>query len=240
MRGTGHQKQKISGSIPESAVQLADELHLPLLELPVEPSLGDIVNKALNHILDVQTAQLHNAIQTHRQFTQQIMSGQGVPKLLDQLSSLLKLPVILLGPYLQPVFGGLSPRTALQLEEILSAGMRFYLPPSTFSAFSLLGEKGETLTLFPVYTHRQLHYLCITGFVPPSERSNILTIEQATNVIAFELMKDNALKQNRRRIQNEFFRISLGVYSPAVKRLPVGDGSLGCLMTNDIFVQSAS
>ncbi|PZT56979.1 PucR family transcriptional regulator [Paenibacillus silvae] len=208
--GLGIKSKRFLGSIPESAVQLADELHLPLLELPVEPSLGDLVNKALNHILDVQTAQLHHAIQTHRQFTQQIMSGQGVPKLLDQLSSLLKLPVILLGPYLQPVFGRLSPRTTSQLEDLLSEGMRFYVPPSTFSAFSLLGEKGETLTLFPVYTHRQLHYLCITGFVPPSERSSILTIEQATNVIAFELMKDNALKQNRRRIQNEFFSNFIG------------------------------
>ncbi len=208
--GLGIKSKRFLGSIPESAVQLANELDLPLMELPVDPSLGDIVNKSLSHILDVRTTELHNAIQTHRQFTQQIMSGQGIPKLLDQLSSLLRLPVFLLGPYLQPIFGRVPAKMAAHLEVLLSSGGQYHVAPSAFSAFSLLGEERETLTLFPVYTHRQLHFLCITGFVSPSERSSILTIEQATNVIAFELMKDNALKQNRRRIQNEFFTNFIG------------------------------
>lgn len=207
----GIKSKRFLGSMPDSAVRLADELNLPLLELPVDPSLGDIVNKALNHILDARTTELHNAMQTHRQFTQQIMSGQGIPKLLDQLSSLLRLPTLLLGPYLQPIAGRFShPSTAARLETLLSGGSRFHAVPSVFSAFSLLGGERETLTLFPVYTHRQLHYLCIEGVIPPSERSHILTVEQATNVIAFELMKENALKQNRRRIQNEFFANFIG------------------------------
>ncbi|WP_028589306.1 PucR family transcriptional regulator [Paenibacillus massiliensis] len=206
----GIKSKRFLGSIPESAITLADQLDLPLMELPVEPSLGDIVNKSLSHILDVRTTELHNAMQTHRQFTQHIMSGQGIPKLLDQLSSLLRLPVLLLGPYLQRISGRFTASTATRLEALLSDGGRFHVETSNFTAFSLLGGEGETLTLFPVYTHRQLHYLCIEGFVPPSERSSILTIEQATNVIAFELMKDNALKQNRRRIQNEFFTNFIG------------------------------
>ncbi|OWA37305.1 PucR family transcriptional regulator [Saccharibacillus sp. O16] len=207
----GIKSKRFLGGMPDSAVRLADELNLPLLELPVDPSLGDLVNKALSHILDVRTTELHNAMQTHRQFTQQIMSGQGIAKLLDQLSTLLRLPVLLLGPYLQPITGKFTrPATASRLEALLVGGSRFHAAPSVFSAFSLLDEERETLTLFPVYTHRQLHYLCIEGLIPPSERSSILTVEQATNVIAFELMKENALKQNRRRIQNEFFANFIG------------------------------
>lgn len=207
----GIKSKRFLGGIPESAVRLADELGLPLMELPVEPSLGDIVNKSLSHILDVRTTELHNAMKTHRQFTQQIMSGQGIPKLLDQLASLLRLPVLLLGPYLQPICGRFSAAsTAVRFENMLSGGSRVHVAPSIFSAFSLLDEERQTITLFPVYTHRQLHYLCIEGFVLPTERSSILTVEQATNVIAFELMKDNALKQNRRQIQNEFFANFIG------------------------------
>lgn len=207
----GIKSKRFLGSIPEAAAALADELNLPLLELPAEPSLGDIVHKSLSHILDVRTTELHNAMQTHRQFTQQIMSGQGIPKLLDQLSDLLRLPVLLLGPYLQPMFGRFADAsTAGRLEALLTGGSHFHAAPSIFSAFSLLDGSRAALTLFPVYTHKQLHYLCIEGFPASSERSSILTIEQATNVIAFELMKDNALKQNRRRIQNEFFANFIG------------------------------
>ena len=207
----GIKSKRYLGGIPQSAVQLADELNLPLLELPSNISLGDIVNKSLSHILDMRTSELHNAMQTHRQFTQQIMSGQGIPKLLDQLSSLLHLPVVLLGPYLQPISGQFTRNsTAARLEVSLAGGGHLLATTSICSSFSLLDEQRETLTLFPVYTHRQLHYLCIEGFVPLSESSLILTIEQATNVIAFELMKENALKQNRRRIQNDFFANFIG------------------------------
>lgn len=207
----GIKSKRYLGSMPESAVQLANELNLPLLELPANTSLGDIVNKSLSHILDMRTTELHNAMQTHRQFTQQIMSGQGIPKLLDQLSSLLHLPVLLLGPYLQPISGQFShTSTAARLEASSAGGGHFLETPSICTAFSLLDEGRETLTLFPVYTHRQLHYLCIEGFVPLSESSIVLTVEQATNVIAFELMKENALKQNRRRIQNDFFANFIG------------------------------
>ncbi|GGO03649.1 PucR family transcriptional regulator [Saccharibacillus kuerlensis] len=207
----GIKSKRYLGSIPASAAELADDLNLPLLELPVEPSLGDIVNKSLSHILDVRTTELHNAMQTHRQFTQQIMSGHGIPRLLDQLSELLRLPVLLLGPYLQPIAGRFAnSATAARLEALSAGGSIFHTPPSVFSTFSLLGESREAITLFPVYTHKQLHYLCIEGIIPTSERSSVLTVEQATNVIAFELMKDNALKQNRRRIRNEFFANFIG------------------------------
>ncbi|MCQ4085654.1 PucR family transcriptional regulator [Saccharibacillus sp. JS10] len=207
----GIKSKRYLGSIPPSAVQLANKLNLPLLELPPNTSLGDIVNKSLSHILDMRTTELHNAMQTHRQFTQQIMSGQGIPKLLDQLSTLLHLPVLLLGPYLQPISGQFThSSTAAKLEALLSEGGQFLASSSICSAFTMRDGEKETLTLFPVYTHRQLHYLCIEGLIPFSESSVILTVEQATNVIAFELMKENALKQNRRRIKNDFFANFIG------------------------------
>ncbi len=41
--------------------------------------------------------------------------------------------------------------------------------------------------------------------ISPSDKGLLLTLEQAANVIAFELLKENALKQYLRRARNEFF-----------------------------------
>lgn len=41
--------------------------------------------------------------------------------------------------------------------------------------------------------------------VQAGDKGLILTIEQAANVISFELLKENALKQFSRRARNEFF-----------------------------------
>ncbi|KTS70438.1 PucR family transcriptional regulator, partial [Paenibacillus jamilae] len=191
--------------IPEAAVSLANELQLPLLELPIQTSLGDIVNKSLSYILDIRTNELHNAIQTHRQFTNHILSGMGIDKILDSLSSLIQLPVVLLNHYLQPIIQNYSQLTLLDnLEDVIISQLH-PLSKTSPSAFSLLNETRDSITLFPISTHKQTNFLCIIGFVPLTDRNKILTIEQASNVIAFELMKENALKQNQRRIQNDFF-----------------------------------
>lgn len=204
--GLGIKTQRYLHQIPEAAIMLADELHLPLLELPIHTSLGDIVNKSLSYILDIRTNELHNAMLTHQQFTNHIMSGQGIHKILESLSSLIQLPVILLNHHLQPAINDTNDTSIYEkLESLITSGQYFHFPKTTMSTFTLLNETREAITLFPVYTHKHYSYLCIFGFISLSHRSTILTIKQATNVIAFELMKENALKQNTRRIQNEFF-----------------------------------
>ncbi len=204
--GLGIKTKRFLQEIPVEAINLANKLNFPLLELPVETSLGDIVNKSLSHILDIRTNELHQAMETHQQFTDQIMSGQGIQKIIDNVSTLTQLPVYLLNNHLMPM--SITDRTSplfSQLETLLYKGFSFHLSAKSLSTFTLLDEKQHTITLFPVYTHKQYHYLCILGFIPLTDRATILTIKQASNVIAFELMKENALKQNKRRIQNEFF-----------------------------------
>ncbi|MGM0876946.1 MAG: PucR family transcriptional regulator [Bacillota bacterium] len=204
--GLGIKTKRFLHEIPEAAIALANELHLPLLELPVQTSLGDIVNKSLSFILDIRTNELHHAMQAHQQFTNQIMSGQGIHKILDSLSTLIHLPVLLLNHHLQPVVKHLHSTSIFKsFETLTESGHPFHFPNTSMTAFSLLSETQETITLFPVHTHKQYSYLGVVGFIPFSDRATILTIKQATNVIAFELMKENALKQNTRRVQNEFF-----------------------------------
>ncbi|HWO96573.1 MAG TPA: PucR family transcriptional regulator ligand-binding domain-containing protein [Bacillus sp. (in: firmicutes)] len=204
--GLGIKTKRFLREIPEAAITLANELHFPLLELPVHTSLGDIVNKSLSYILDRRTNELHHAMQVHQQFTNQIMNGKGIDKILDNLSSIIHFPVVLLNYHLQPAAKHVQHSSVFKsLEALIADGLHFHLPNTTMSAFSLINENRETVTLFPIYTHKQYNYMCVFGFIPLSDRSTILTIKQASNVIAFELMKENALKQNARRIQNEFF-----------------------------------
>ncbi|OBZ19476.1 PucR family transcriptional regulator [Bacillus sp. FJAT-27264] len=204
--GLGIKTKRFLGTLPSVLIERANELAVPLLELPVEPSLGDIVNKSLSHILDVRTHELHNAMQAHRQFTHDIMKGEGMVKVLLDLSDLLKTPVFLLDPHLRLLAGKPQRQTlTAKLDQLMSERCLVLSPPSTFSSFSFLKEERNVLTLFPVYTYQQLHYLGVEAELSPKDRSTILTIEQAANVIAFDLMKEQALNQNRRRIQNEFF-----------------------------------
>ncbi len=203
--GLGIKTKRFLQEIPQEAITLADELQFPLFELPVEVSLGDIVSKSLSHILDIRTNELHNAMQAHQEFTNQVMSGKGIHEILVSLSTLIDFPVALLNHRLQPI--GKSTKTPAMykhFETFITGGHLIHLSKTTMLTFSLL-DNQETVSLFPVYTHKQYSFICVHGHIPFTDRSTILTIKQASNVIAFELMKENALKQNARRIQNEFF-----------------------------------
>ncbi|KKI90437.1 PucR family transcriptional regulator [Bacillus sp. SA1-12] len=203
----GIKTKRFLDKIPEAAVSLANELQFPLIELPVQTSLGDIVNQSLSYILDVRTNELDQAMQTHQQFTNDVISGQGIEKIVKRLSTLIDYPVVLLNHQLRPLQKQAKQKSIIdRLEELLTKGYSFHLPKTTMSSFSMLSETRESISLFPIYTHKsQSSFLAVLGFIPLSDRSTILTVEQATNVIAFELMKENALNQHSRRVRNEYF-----------------------------------
>ncbi|MCM3789376.1 PucR family transcriptional regulator ligand-binding domain-containing protein [Domibacillus indicus] len=202
--GLGIKTKRFLHHIPEEAVELADRYEMPLVDIPFETSLGDIVHQSLSCILDMRTTELHQAMKTHQQFTNFILNGQGLDKILQSLSGLIGDQVTLLNHQLRPFY---STGDLGDPFYSLFAGMGAHLPKAGLTAFSLRdSEIQKTFTLFPIYTHKkQPSYLAVHRFIPPTDRSAVLTVEQAANVIAFELMKENALKQKTQRLRNEFF-----------------------------------
>lgn len=202
--GLGIKTKRFLHNIPAEAIALADRYQMPIIDIPVDTSLGDIVHQSLSCILDMRTTELHQAMKTHQQFTNFIINGQGLDKILQSLSGLINSHVTLLNHQLRP-FQGTSPLSSRF--SALFTGIGPYLPKTGFTTFSLGNEDDwKTFTLFPIYMHKkQLSYLAIHRLIPPTDRSAVLTVEQAANVIAFELMKENALNQKTQRLRNEFF-----------------------------------
>jgi purine catabolism regulator len=201
--GIGIKTKRFLHDLPIEAIKLANERNIPIIDIPVETTLGDIVHQSLSCILDLRTNELHQAMKTHQQFTNLIVNGQGLDKILESLSVLIGSQVTLLNHQLRQLHctGGKSN----DFHSLLT-GIYSFLPKTGFTAFSLLGENHRTFTVFPVYTHKkQPSYLFVHRFIPPADRASVLTVEQAANVIAFELMKENALKQKTQRLRNEFF-----------------------------------
>ncbi|MRH44336.1 PucR family transcriptional regulator [Aquibacillus halophilus] len=192
--------------IPKEVIEVAERLSFPIIELPAQSSLGDIVNQTLSSILDKKTNELRFAIDTHKQFSNHIISGKGIPKLLKRLADLINFPVVLLDQYTKPIASSHSNRKISHIMETMYLkDSSVYFPNTSFFTFSTLPEK-ETFSVFLVNTHqKKAGFLIVIGEINPADHSATLTIEQATNVISFELMKENALMQYTRRIKNEFF-----------------------------------
>ncbi|MFD2706110.1 PucR family transcriptional regulator [Salibacterium lacus] len=207
--GLGIKTGRFLDSIPYEALALADRLTLPLIELPRDVRLGTIINQTLSSILNMRTNELKHAMEAHRAFTHHIMSGKGLKPLLQQAASMIGHPCLLLDQHSKPIASSKSRMDiADDMERLQRRGYSFFLPQASHSSFTLLQESGKTrtVTVFPIYTHQvRCGTFVVLGDIPDAGSGAILTVEQATNVIAFELMKENALKQYARRAKNDFF-----------------------------------
>ncbi|MCU5331471.1 PucR family transcriptional regulator [Bacillus wiedmannii] len=203
----GIKTKRFLQEIPEEIISLADEIYFPIIELPFNIGLGDLVNQTLSYILDMRTNELHQAMQIHQQFSNHIISGKGINMILENLSSLIQLPVVLLDYHLRPISEHNNTKASIQsLKKFFINGRKLPLSTIEIVTFSLLTKTRDTVSIFPIYTqNNQYSYLVIDGFISPLNRSMVLAVEQAANVLAFELIKEHSLRQYSRRIQDEFF-----------------------------------
>lgn len=198
--------KRFFGQLPPEAVRTADRLEFPIIEIPESWSLGETVNQMLNIILDKRTSELRGAIETHKLFSTHIINGKGLNALLESLTELTGHRAFLCTAYFAPIAGDRSMAKVFSpFKKWASQHGSFLSADSTFTAFSTLAPKAD-YTLFPVYTHeKKAALLLLKGVIHPTEHVKLLTIEQALNVISFELLKEEAVKQSARRISNEFF-----------------------------------
>ncbi|MFZ4452646.1 PucR family transcriptional regulator [Salibacterium aidingense] len=206
--GLGIKTKRFLSRIPEEAIDLADKVSLPLIELPADLRLGTIVNQTLRSILNMRTNELKNALEAHRVFTHHIMSGKGLKTLLQRVASMVEYQCLLLDQHSNLICSSHPNIDILMEMEVLhKSSYKLFLPKTSYTCFTLTREENpQVVTVFPIYTHQvTCGTLVVVGDVPISNSGVILTVEQAANVIAFELMKENALKQYARRARNDFF-----------------------------------
>ncbi|WP_144549639.1 PucR family transcriptional regulator [Bacillus sp. X1(2014)] len=208
--GLGIKTKRFLNKVPAEAIKLANELAFPIIELPLELSLGEIVNCTLRAILDHRAAELTLALETHKQFTKIIMEGKGIQFLLQDLSQVIGRPVQLIDQHFKPIY---QPITNLDFPVILDGLNIPFLMTSPISM--AVRSTKQSCTLFPVHiSERKKGFLMILGEVEKTDHLISLTIEQATNVISFALMKEHALRQKERSIRNDFFlHFSDGTFS---------------------------
>ncbi|WP_251032968.1 hypothetical protein [Bacillus sp. ISL-7] len=129
------------------------------------------------------------------------MQGKGIGLLLQDLSQLIHRPVQLINHHFKPLY---QPNTNLDFPLLLD-GLK--IPSLMTSPISIsVRSTKQTWTLFPVHiSEKKKGFLMLIGEIEKTDHLTSLMIEQATNVISFALMKENALRQQERSIRNDFF-----------------------------------
>lgn len=199
--GLGIKTKRFLDEVPNGVIQLANELSLPVIEIPLNLSLGEIVNHSLRAILDQRSNELTFALETHKRFTKMIMDGKGIGSLLQDLAKMIHRPVQLVDQYFKPLYHQSTEKIFPSIGDVIA------IPSAMTSSITFsIPCSQETYTLFPIHiSERKKGFLMIKGDIDRKDHLTSLTIEQATNVISFSLMKESALRQQARSVRNDFF-----------------------------------
>ncbi len=165
--------------VPPVMREAADRLAFPLLELPPETALADIINAVLSLILNRQALRLARSAAVHERFTAIVLSGGGAREIAHVLAELIDCPVALVDAQ----------------GEVLARSSGF--PADALADFASLGAYLQPIQAGP-------DVLGATVVLPGSTAladDQLMAIEHASTVAALRLVQARVLAEADRRFQ---------------------------------------
>lgn len=199
--------------LPQEVIQLADSLQFPIIQLPSSLTLGNVAQQLLSFLWKNKTEELFYAIQVHKKFTEMMLKGYDLQSLIENLGYSLHCPVLLLNPlgeitsYTQHFMKETMRNVKENVEEIFKSDIEKYRNKTSLSINNpSFSNAAMSLNIFKVKTMHPYPYLLI---IFNSEKmpypSSQLTIELASTIISFTLLKNEAIKESSRLLENNFF-----------------------------------
>lgn len=195
--------------LPEEVRLLANELSFPIIDLPMEYTLGEVSYHILNFLNNHKAEQLYYALHVHNEFSDMLIKGFSLPSIVEQLGYFLKRPVLLLNHRGEKLAYGHDFRKASMKQaetEIIMKIRENLAAAREGTSFNIPSDLDKTIKTFPIQTQRQHpSILVIIDAQSLPYPSSQLAIEQACNVISFTLIKEQAIEENARLYKNNFF-----------------------------------
>jgi len=199
--------------LPQEVIDLANSLDFPIIQIPSSFTLGEVFTQLTSFIWSDKTEELIFAIQAQKRFTEMMLKGYDLQLLLENLGYFLHCPILLLNPYgdaisytqhfhrenLRNVVKNIEAFFKSNIEEYREKTKLYFTNPYA-------NQTPMCLNIFQVNTMHPNPFLLI--IVNPGELpypSSQLAIEQASTVISFTLLKNEAINESSRLLENNFF-----------------------------------
>jgi PucR family transcriptional regulator, purine catabolism regulatory protein len=199
--------------IPKEVMDLADSLEFPIIQIPFSLTLGSVAHQLLSFIWNNKIEELFYAIHVHKKFTDMMIKGYSLQSLIENLGFFLKNPVLLLNPlgeiisFSQHFHKENMKNMKDHVETIFKSNIEQYSEQNMITIQTpFANHSAVTLSIFPVRTmYPYPSLLIIFNSEELPYPSSMLAIEQASTIISFTLLKNEAIQESSRLQENNFF-----------------------------------
>jgi len=202
-------QQGVIEHLPESVIQRADQLRLPLIEVPKDVEYRSIITPLVGAILRDKSFLLQRSQDIHRRLMDLILNGQGLGALAEALSELVGRPVAIVDRWNNIIATPDFEDVDLLRENVLAGSM--CLQQNQDLALHRYSSQG--LWLAPILSG---HKAVVEGFVvvhDPAKRLDqfdLVAVEQTATIAALDLVKQKAVLETERRLKRDFIEDVLG------------------------------
>ncbi|MEW6081198.1 MAG: PucR family transcriptional regulator ligand-binding domain-containing protein [Bacillota bacterium] len=198
-------------NVPKEMLDLADELDLPIIEMPGDIAWIEVITPVFGEILNRQAMALERSVEIHKRFTTIALKGDGVQAIASSLSQLIQHPVTIVDGSFQVLCHvpfGASCETP-PISEVLKV---FEEAPLVLTIHGCrcrqipLFQLGVTCLCCDAMAGDESHasvLLWLPGGDTLTEDDNV-ALEQALTVTALEMMKTQAVSEVALRFQRNF------------------------------------
>ncbi|WP_078429186.1 PucR family transcriptional regulator [Alkalihalobacterium alkalinitrilicum] len=211
--GIGIKIQRFIPAIPQSLIDIANELNFPVVEIPPTAIFSDIIRVAMEEIFYQESEHIITLYDRIQKFTNLIIEGRGIPEIIYELEQMIGNPVVLhdldgniIAPLMSDVLNETELRHTVQaIEAKTGIGLsQIKIREESFYCFSSRLTSKGILNYIPFIA-------CIETNYQLTEVDH-LTIEKISTMLNMEIANRNTQRKIERKYLNQF-----------VKNLMLGD-----------------
>lgn len=211
--------QRYIKQLSPQVTALADELNVPVIDMPPDIPHSDITTPVLSQLLSRQTVLLERTADIHRKLTEVVLKGGGMEAIAQHLANALGRAVLIEDETLRVLAAALPTRgrspsgahlarleewsTERQLEvKGLSQRLREAADGRQVVSVAADGAASPARLIAPIVVDDELvgYVTLVGGRHPPGELER-LAVEQASIVATLEVAKKRAVQEARGRLQ---------------------------------------
>jgi purine catabolism regulator len=196
------------GAVPPSAIERADALNFPIIQLSEQVSFDDILQEVLTSVLNRQAAALARSAERHQAFIQIVVDGGGLLEITDYLAGMF-------GGFVAITDGGdrvlARSGNRVIIESCRGDGETAEMDEGAFinSQFSArMGTFRDTLYLTAPVMAGPLSggKVLALGYSPETPHQAVMALEEAATVAALVVARGLAIATVDNRYRGEFLR----------------------------------
>jgi PucR family transcriptional regulator, purine catabolism regulatory protein len=212
--GLGIKTKRFLPEIPLAMCKIADEYNLPILELPLNLSLAEIINSIASSIATRQSYLLQRSNEIHKTLTKVAITGGGLNAIIECLGKLIQCPVACydtngtpLSSWLPSTIPDMDIHALSRIKNHLnnkvsrSDELQKRLSNTTlpFTASITIDDKAFLNTSFAIMSSNEFFgHISILQISDAFLDLNCLALEHTCTVAALDFLKQKAVSESRR------------------------------------------